>query len=127
MKREVAKITVEKGVNECTRLTEIYEKKRSELEIEHEKVRQKFEEEKNKVCKWNLFLIISSICLLKLINFVMFIQVKLALKAEYTSRCLSVLPNTISELLPESNADWISSINGKKIIESSFKIFNLKL
>ncbi|KAF7990398.1 hypothetical protein HCN44_000203 [Aphidius gifuensis] len=82
MKREVAKITVEKGVNECTRLTEIYEKKRSELEIEHEKVRQKFEEEKNKV--------------------------KLALKAEYTSRCLSVLPsgkNTISELLPESNAD----------------------
>lgn len=50
MKREVAKSTVEKGVNECTRLTKIYEKKKMELEKQHEDVRQKFEEEKNTVC-----------------------------------------------------------------------------
>lgn len=50
MKREVAKSTVEKGVNECTRLTKIYEKKRMELEKQHEEVRQKFEEEKFRVC-----------------------------------------------------------------------------
>lgn len=49
MKREVAKSTVEKGVNECTRLTKIYEKKRMELEKQHEDVRQKFEEEKVRV------------------------------------------------------------------------------
>lgn len=49
MKREVAKNTVEKGVNECTRLTEIYEKRRAELEREHEEVRQRLEEERNKV------------------------------------------------------------------------------
>ena len=49
MKREVAKSTVEKGVNECTRLTTIYEKKRSELERQHEEVRQRLEEEKSKV------------------------------------------------------------------------------
>lgn len=51
MKREVAKSTVEKGVNECTRLTKIYEKKRMELEKQHEDVRQKFEEEKLRVRK----------------------------------------------------------------------------
>lgn len=51
MKREVAKSTVEKGVNECTRLTKIYEKKRLELEKQHEEVRQKFEDEKSKVMK----------------------------------------------------------------------------
>lgn len=49
MKREVAKSTVEKGVNECTRLTKMYEKKRMELEKQHEDVRQKFEEEKTRV------------------------------------------------------------------------------
>lgn len=49
MKREVAKSTVEKGVNECTRLTTIYEKKKSDLERQHEEVRQKLEEEKTKV------------------------------------------------------------------------------
>ncbi|XP_033226489.1 1-phosphatidylinositol 4,5-bisphosphate phosphodiesterase classes I and II isoform X2 [Belonocnema kinseyi] len=61
MKREVAKSTVEKGVNECTRLTTIYEKKRSELERQHEEVRQRVEEEKSKV--------------------------RAALKAEYHNRC----------------------------------------
>ena len=49
MKREVAKSTVEKGVNECTRLTKMYEKKRLELEKQQEDVRQKFEEEKIRV------------------------------------------------------------------------------
>ncbi|XP_016837746.1 1-phosphatidylinositol 4,5-bisphosphate phosphodiesterase classes I and II isoform X1 [Nasonia vitripennis] len=49
MKREVAKSTVEKGVNECTRLTKMYEKKRMELEKQHEDVRHKFEEEKARV------------------------------------------------------------------------------
>ncbi|KAG7213901.1 hypothetical protein KM043_003103 [Ampulex compressa] len=61
MKREVAKSTVEKGVNECTRLTKIYEKKRAELERQHEEVRLRLEEEKAKV--------------------------KSALLAEYSSRC----------------------------------------
>lgn len=50
MKREVAKSTVEKGVNECTRLTNIYDKKRAELERQHEEVRQRLEEERAKVC-----------------------------------------------------------------------------
>ncbi|XP_012221667.1 1-phosphatidylinositol 4,5-bisphosphate phosphodiesterase classes I and II isoform X2 [Linepithema humile] len=49
IKREVAKSTVEKGVNECTRLTKIYDKKRVELERQHEEVRQKLEEERAKV------------------------------------------------------------------------------
>ncbi|XP_032681763.1 1-phosphatidylinositol 4,5-bisphosphate phosphodiesterase classes I and II isoform X3 [Odontomachus brunneus] len=49
MKREVAKLTVEKGVNECTRLTKIYDKKRAELEKQHEEVRQRLEEERAKV------------------------------------------------------------------------------
>ncbi|XP_066601294.1 1-phosphatidylinositol 4,5-bisphosphate phosphodiesterase classes I and II [Prorops nasuta] len=49
MKREVAKSTVEKGVNECTRLAKVYERKRIDLEKEHEEVRQKLEEERAKV------------------------------------------------------------------------------
>lgn len=49
MKREVAKSTVEKGVNEVTRLTTIYDRKKIELEKQHEEVRQKLEEEKAKV------------------------------------------------------------------------------
>ncbi|XP_015596066.1 1-phosphatidylinositol 4,5-bisphosphate phosphodiesterase classes I and II isoform X2 [Cephus cinctus] len=49
IKRELAKSTVEKGVNECTRLTKIYEKKQAELERQHEEVRQRLEEERNKV------------------------------------------------------------------------------
>ncbi|KAF7386291.1 hypothetical protein HZH68_013423 [Vespula germanica] len=61
MKREVAKSTVEKGVNECTRLKKIYEKKRAELERQHEEVRQRLEEERA--------------------------NIKAALQAEYNSRC----------------------------------------
>lgn len=49
MKREVGKTTIQKGVNECGRLTTIYDKKKSELEIQHEEVRQKLEDERNKV------------------------------------------------------------------------------
>ncbi|XP_020291177.1 1-phosphatidylinositol 4,5-bisphosphate phosphodiesterase classes I and II isoform X2 [Pseudomyrmex gracilis] len=49
IKREVAKSTVEKAVNECTRLTNIYDKKKEELERQHEEVRQKLEEERAKV------------------------------------------------------------------------------
>lgn len=49
MKREVAKTTIEKGVNECGRLTDIYDKKKAELESQHEEIRQKLEEERNKV------------------------------------------------------------------------------
>lgn len=49
IKREVAKSTVEKGVNECTRLTKIYDKKRAELERQHEEVRLRLEEERAKV------------------------------------------------------------------------------
>ncbi|XP_011648252.1 1-phosphatidylinositol 4,5-bisphosphate phosphodiesterase classes I and II isoform X1 [Pogonomyrmex barbatus] len=49
IKREVAKSTVEKAVNECTRLTKIYDKKRAELERQHEEVRQRLEEERAKV------------------------------------------------------------------------------
>lgn len=49
MKREVAKYTVEKGVNERTRLTKLYEKKKTELEQQHEAVRIKYEEEKLRV------------------------------------------------------------------------------
>ncbi|XP_072766140.1 1-phosphatidylinositol 4,5-bisphosphate phosphodiesterase classes I and II isoform X2 [Anoplolepis gracilipes] len=49
IKREVAKSTVEKAVNECTRLTKIFDKKRTELEKQHEEVRQRLEEERAKV------------------------------------------------------------------------------
>lgn len=49
MKREVAKSTVEKGVNECTKLTAAYEKKKMELEKRFEEIKQKMDEERNKV------------------------------------------------------------------------------
>lgn len=49
IKREVAKSTVEKAVNECTRLTKIFDKKKTELERQHEEVRQRLEEERTKV------------------------------------------------------------------------------
>ncbi|XP_029160084.1 1-phosphatidylinositol 4,5-bisphosphate phosphodiesterase classes I and II isoform X2 [Nylanderia fulva] len=49
IKREVAKSTVEKAVNECTRLTKIFDKKRTELERQHEEVRQRLEDERAKV------------------------------------------------------------------------------
>jgi phosphatidylinositol phospholipase C beta len=42
---------VEKGVHERVRLTKIYEKRREELERQHEEVRLSLEEKKRKVCK----------------------------------------------------------------------------
>jgi hypothetical protein len=41
---------VEKGVHERVRLTKIYEKRREELERQHEEVRLCLEDKKNKVC-----------------------------------------------------------------------------
>ena len=56
IKREVDQLTVQKGVNECTKITQVYEKKKMELERQHEEVRQKLQEEKTKV-SCNVFLI----------------------------------------------------------------------
>lgn len=41
---------VEKGVHERVRLTKIYEKRREELQRQHEEVRLSLEERKHKVC-----------------------------------------------------------------------------
>lgn len=49
MKREVASSMVEKGVNERMRLTQIYEKRKEELEKQQQEIKLLFEEEKNKV------------------------------------------------------------------------------
>lgn len=49
MKREVGKSIVERGVNECSKLSSLYERKKKDLEKQHEDVRQKLEDEKNKV------------------------------------------------------------------------------
>ncbi|XP_039284190.1 1-phosphatidylinositol 4,5-bisphosphate phosphodiesterase classes I and II isoform X2 [Nilaparvata lugens] len=48
MKREVASTIVEKGVHERMRLTQIYEKKREELERQHQQVRYQLDEERSK-------------------------------------------------------------------------------
>lgn len=48
-KREVATSTVDKGVNERIRLTQIYDKRKEELEKHHLEVRQHVEEERAKV------------------------------------------------------------------------------
>ncbi|XP_073990729.1 phospholipase C at 21C isoform X2 [Rhodnius prolixus] len=48
MKREVASAMVEKGVHERVRLTEIYEKKRAELERQHNEIRNQLSGEKAK-------------------------------------------------------------------------------
>ncbi|KAL1463083.1 hypothetical protein WDU94_014872, partial [Cyamophila willieti] len=50
MKREIASAMVEKGVQERVRLTQIYEKKKEELERQLAHVRQLFEDEKSR-CK----------------------------------------------------------------------------
>ncbi|KDR24186.1 hypothetical protein L798_07593, partial [Zootermopsis nevadensis] len=49
IKREVASSMVEKGVHERVRLTKIYEKRREELQRQHEEVRLSLEERKHKV------------------------------------------------------------------------------
>lgn len=41
---------MEKGVHERVRLTKVYEKRREELERQHEEVRLRLEERKTKVC-----------------------------------------------------------------------------
>lgn len=56
MKREVAKSTVEKGVHEYTRLNEIHDKRKVELERQHEEVRQRLEEERAKVYNISVFI-----------------------------------------------------------------------
>ncbi|XP_017877981.1 1-phosphatidylinositol 4,5-bisphosphate phosphodiesterase classes I and II isoform X2 [Ceratina calcarata] len=85
MKREVAKSTVEKGVNECTRLTKIYEKKRAELERQHEEVRQRLEAERAKV--------------------------KASLMAEYNSRC-SKFESGELPLSPSGGTSMPESLSG---------------
>ncbi|XP_006621952.1 1-phosphatidylinositol 4,5-bisphosphate phosphodiesterase classes I and II isoform X1 [Apis dorsata] len=85
MKREVAKSTVEKGVNECTRLTKIYEKKRTELERQHEEVRQRLEAERAKV--------------------------KATLMAEYSSRCSKYESGELS-LSPSGGTGMPESLSG---------------
>ncbi|XP_076672330.1 phospholipase C at 21C isoform X2 [Andrena cerasifolii] len=85
MKREVAKSTVEKGVNECTRLANIYEKKRTELERQHEEVRGRLEEERAKV--------------------------KATLVAEYSSRC-SKFESGELPLSPSGGTSMPESLSG---------------
>lgn len=45
----MASSVVEKGVHERVRLTKLYDKKREELERQHEEVRLSLEDKKNKV------------------------------------------------------------------------------
>lgn len=49
-KREISKQIVEEGIKERQRLTDIHDKKKLELEKQHEDIRTQFEEEKSKVC-----------------------------------------------------------------------------
>lgn len=50
MKREVASSLVERGVAERVRLTQAYEKKKSDLQKQHDSVKAQFNEHKDKVC-----------------------------------------------------------------------------
>ncbi|XP_074102173.1 phospholipase C at 21C isoform X2 [Cotesia typhae] len=84
MKREVAKTTIEKGVNECGRLTDIYDKKKAELESQHEEIRQKLEEERNKV--------------------------KAAIQAEYTSRYNKYESGELA-LTPSASTSFADTLN----------------
>lgn len=51
MKREVASSLVERGVAERTRLTQAYDKKKTDLQKQHDSVKSQFTEHKEKVCK----------------------------------------------------------------------------
>lgn len=53
MKREVASSLVERGVAERVRLTQAYEKKKSELQKQHDIVRNKLNDHKEMVCITN--------------------------------------------------------------------------
>lgn len=50
MKREVASSLVERGVAERVRLTQAYEKKKTELQKQHDLVKNQLNEHKEKVC-----------------------------------------------------------------------------
>lgn len=54
MKREVASSLVERGVAERVRLTHAYEKKKTELQKQHEAVKSQLNEHKEKVGHWSL-------------------------------------------------------------------------
>lgn len=58
MKREVASSLVERGVAERVRLTQAFEKKKTELEKQHDAVKLQLNEHKEKVghkyFEWNL-------------------------------------------------------------------------
>lgn len=49
MKREVASSLVERGVAERVRLTQAYEKKKNELQKQHDTVKSQFNDHKAKV------------------------------------------------------------------------------
>lgn len=54
---------MEKGVHERVRLTKVYEKRREELERQHDEVRLRLEERKNKVrCNKSLHMFILQYC-----------------------------------------------------------------
>lgn len=55
MKREVDSTLVEKGVAERVRLTQLYEKRRDELQRQHESVKTALEENKTKVSGMNFY------------------------------------------------------------------------
>lgn len=50
MKREVASSLVERGVAERVRLTQAYDKKKTELQKQHDAVKAQLDEHKEKVC-----------------------------------------------------------------------------
>jgi len=56
IKREVASAMVEKGVTERVRLAEVYEMKKSDLEKQHENVREAFKQKKAEVRKMRTLL-----------------------------------------------------------------------
>lgn len=49
IKREVDSAMIDKGVHERVRLSQLYDRKRDDLERQHELVRQSLEEERAKV------------------------------------------------------------------------------
>lgn len=53
MKREVASSLVERGVTERVRLTQAYEKKKTELQKQHDIVKNQLNDHKEKVCQSN--------------------------------------------------------------------------
>ena len=51
IKREVDSAMIDRGVHERVRLTQLYDRKREDLERQHEHVRQSLEEERSKVVR----------------------------------------------------------------------------